>query len=130
MKYYLLIRKQEDLLRYRQDFDRVKANIERGKTPVFCEMRNAKISVIESVPYNVILGCFMILASVMISKLNMNDTIKIAVILVINSVCEALSNYVFTVCKHYLRLRLCKRLGIEPTEENIAVMESLEYQSV
>ena len=130
MKYYLLIRKQEDLLRYRQDFDRVKANIERGKTPVFCEMRNAKISVIESVPYNVILGCFMILASVMISKLNMNDTIKIAVILVINSVCGALSNYVFTVCKHYLRLRLCKRLGIEPTEENIAVMESLEYQSV
>jgi hypothetical protein len=130
MKYYLLIRKLEDLLRYKQDFDRVKANIERGKTPVFCELRSAKINMIESVPYNAILGCFMILASVVIAKLKMNETIKIAVILVINSVCGALSNYVFTICKHYLRIKLCKRLGIEPTEENIAVMESLEYQSV
>lgn len=30
----------------------------------------------------------------------------------------------------FLRLRLCKRLGIEASERNIAVMESMEYQSV
>lgn len=130
MKYYLLIRKPEDLLRYKNDFDRVKANIEKGKTPVFCELRSAKINVIESVPYNAILGFFMILSSTIIAKLQMNETLKIAVILVINSVCGALSNYVFTIGKHYLRIKLCMRLGIEPTEENIAVMESLEYQSV
>lgn len=35
-----------------------------------------------------------------------------------------------TVVKNHLRIKLCKRLNIEPNERNIAVMESFEYQSV
>ena len=62
--------------------------------------------------------------------MRMNELAKIAVVLVVNNVCYAVANYIFTVAKHFLRLRLCKRLGIEPSERNIAVMESMEYQSV
>ena len=60
----------------------------------------------------------------------LNELAKIAVVLVINNMCYALANFIFAYAKHFLRLRLCKRLGIEPTERHIAVMESMEYQSV
>ena len=65
-----------------------------------------------------------------LDKLKINELAKIAVVLVIDNMCYAIANFIFTYTKHFLRLRLCKRLGIEPTERNIAVMESLEYQSV
>lgn len=39
-------------------------------------------------------------------------------------------NFLFSLLKHKLRLNLCKRLNLEPTEEIIAAMESMEYQSV
>ena len=65
-----------------------------------------------------------------LDKLKLNELAKIAVVLVINNMCYALANFIFAYAKHFLRLRLCKRLGIEPTERNIAVMESMEYQSV
>lgn len=128
--YYLFIKKPDDLSRYKIEFDRVKANIERGKTPVWCEIRSAKINLAESAPYNILLGVFMILATMLIDNIAMNDTVKIAAVLVINSFCGAVANYIFVIAKHKMRIKLCHRLGIEPTEENIAVMESLEYQSV
>ena len=128
--YYLFLKKDQDLARYKKDFDRVKKNIERGKTPVWCEIRSAKINLVESAPYNILLGAFMIIATMLADNIQMNDTVKIATVLVLNSCCSAVANYIFVIAKHRLRIRLCKRLGIEPTEENIAVMESLEYQSV
>ena len=128
--YYLFIRKEQDLARYKKEFDRVKQNIERGKTPVWCEIRSAKIDLVESAPYNILLGAFMILATMLVDNIQMNDTVKIAAVLVINSCCTAIANFIFVIVKHRLRIKLCDRLGIEATEENIAVMESLEYQSV
>lgn len=128
--YYLFIRKEQDLARYKKEFDRVKQNIERGKTPVWCEIRSAKINLVESAPYNILLGAFMIIATMLVDNIRMNDTVKIAAVLVINSCCSAIANFIFVIAKHRLRIRLCNRLEIEPTEENIAVMESLEYQSV
>lgn len=128
--YYLFIKKERDLVRYKKEFDRVKQNIERGKTPVYCEVRSAKINLIESAPYNILLGVFTILATMFVDNIKMNDTVKIAAVLVINSCSTAIVNFIFVIVKHRLRIKLCDRLGIEPTEENIAVMESLEYQSV
>lgn len=128
--YYLFYRKKRDLEKYREDFLRVKGNIESGKTPVFNEMRSAKTNLIESFPYNLLQGIFMVVSVVLLSGIKMNDTVKIAAVLVVNNFCGAVANYLFTVLKHCLRLRLCGRLGIEPSENNIAVMESLEYQSV
>lgn len=73
---------------------------------------------------------FVILGTLLLDKCKVNELIKIAVVLVVNNVCYALANFIFAYAKHYLRIRLCRRLGLKPTERNIAVMESMEYQSV
>ena len=72
----------------------------------------------------------MIAGTLLIEKINANVLVNIALVMIINSLCYQIANYSFTLIKHYLRLQLCKRLNIEPNEDNIAVMESLEYQSV
>lgn len=128
--YYLFIRKQTDLESYRKDFERVAKSIQEGKTPVFNELRSAKTNLAESFPYNFLCGIFLIFGTILLNKININEVVKIALVLIVNSFCGAISNYIFTVIKHYLRIKLCKRLNIEPNERNIAVMESLEYQSV
>ena len=128
--YYLFYRKQSNLEKYKEELEETKIKMSEGKTPVFCEMRSAKTNLIESVPYNFINGLFLICGTLLLSKLNINQTVAVGVVLVVNSVCSAIANYIFTVAKHKLRIRLCKRLGVEPTEQYIAAMESLEYQSV
>lgn len=128
--YYLFAHKKEDLEKYRADFERVKENINNGKTPVYSELRAAKSNCIESIPYNAIQATLMVIATIIVAKIDVGETLKMALVLVVNSVCGAISNYIFTIIKHWLRLRLCKRMNIEPSEENIAVMESLEYQTV
>lgn len=128
--YYLFIRKPQDISAYKANFDRVKQSIREGKTPVYSEIRSARTELVESVPYNATQSLFMVLAALVIAKINVSDILKVAVVLVINNVCGAISNFIFVHIKHALRLRLCIRLGIPATEENIAVMESLEYQSV
>ena len=128
--YYLFIRKKEKLRSYKDRLETVKQNIETGKTPVFNEMSSAKTNLIESVPYNIINGAFTIIAVFLIDHITLNEMLKIAIVLIINNMCGALANYIFTAVKHYLRIRLCNRLQIEASEKNIAAMESLEYQSV
>lgn len=128
--YYLFISKPDDLQKYRKEFDRVQENIEQGKTPVFNELRSAKTCFVESAPFNLISGFFMIIGTFLIDKIKINELLKIAIVMIINSFCYQLANYIFTLVKHKLRVKLCERLGIEPDERNIAVMESLEYQSV
>lgn len=128
--YYLFIRKQTDLENYRKDFDRVAESIQKGKIPVFNELRSAKTNLAESFPYNFLYGIFLILGTILLNKIKINEVVKIALVLIVNSFCGAISNYIFTIVKHHLRINLCKRLNIEPNERNIAVMESLEYQSV
>ena len=128
--YYLFLKKSKDLAEYKKEFDRVKKSIEEGKTPFFNEIRSMKTNFIESIPFNVISGFFVVIGSILIDKVKMNEVIQIAFVMVVNSFCQQLASVIFTTIKHKLRLRLCKRLGIEPSERNIAVMESLEYQSV
>ena len=128
--YYLFIRKKSELQKYKSEFDRVLKAIEEGKTPVQNELRCANTMLFESFPYQTLSGIFLMIGAFILDKLKINDLVKIAVVLVVNNMCYALANFIFTYAKHFLRLRLCKRLGIEPTERNIAVMESMEYQSV
>ena len=126
----MFLRKSKDLDEYRKDFDRVKEAIEKGKTPVQNEMRLAKTILFEAIPYQILSGFFLVLGTLLLNKIGINEILKIAVVLVINNVCYATANYLFTIVKHRLRIALCRRLAIEPTERNIAVMESMEYQSV
>lgn len=119
--YYLFIHTESELQKYKSEFDRVLKAIEEGKTPVQNELRLANTVLFESFPF---------VGTIVLSKIKINELAKIAVVLVINNMCYALANFIFAYAKHFLRLRLCKRLGIEPTERHIAVMESMEYQSV
>ena len=128
--YYLFIYTKRDLQKYKAEFERVQKAIEAGKTPVQNEVRLANTILFESFPYQTLSGIFLIIGTFVLNKLQINELAKIAVVLVINNMCYAIANFIFAYTKHYLRLRLCKRLEIEPTERNIAVMESLEYQSV
>lgn len=128
--YYLFIRNQKKLDEYKKEFDRVHDCIEQGKTPVQNELRNARTVMWEAFPYQWLTGIFLVFGAYFLAKLKVNDLVKIGVVLVINNMCYAVSNYIFTLVKHWFRLRLCVRLGIEPSERNIAVMESMEYQSV
>lgn len=128
--YYLFIKKEKDIHKYMEEFNRVKRNRDEGKAPVFSELRGAKTSIIESIPYNLIAGVLIILGSIFADKIGENAIIKIAIVMVVNNFCYATANYIFTILKHKLRINLCKRLKIEPSEENIAIMESLEYQTI
>lgn len=128
--YYLFIRKKDELEEYRKTFERVLRRIEDGTTPVYNEIRSAKTGLIEAFPANLINGILLVLGTLVLNAFPINELIKIAVVLVVNRLCSAIAEYVFVVAKNALRVRLCLRLGIEPSERNIAVMESLEYQSV
>lgn len=128
--YYLFIRRKAELEKYKKEFSRVLEAIEKGKTPVYNEIRSAKTVLFESFPYQALSGVFLILGTLLLDKCKVNELIKIAVVLVVNNLCYALANFIFAYAKHYLRIRLCRRLGLKPTERNIAVMESMEYQSV
>lgn len=128
--YYLFLHKEKDLIKYKTEFERVKQSIEVGKTPVQNELRVAHTVLFESFPYQTLSGVFLIMGTLILDKCKINELAKIAVVLVVNNVCYAVANFIFAYAKHWLRLRLCRRLGIESTERNIAVMESLEYQSV
>ena len=128
--YYLFITKENELQQYKTKLNKVKENIEKGKTPVFNELRSTKTCFFESLPFNLISGLFMIAGSFLISKIECNEIIKIAIVMIINSFCYQIANYIFTVIKHKLRIALCNRLNIIPDEQTIAAMESLEYQTV
>lgn len=128
--YYLFITKKKDIEKYMLEFNRVKENRGKGKTPVYSEIRSAKSGFIESFPYNLISGALMMCGTLILSKINANALLNIALVMIINSFCKEIGNYIFILIKHWLRIRLCFRLGIEPSEDNIAVMKSLEYQSV
>ena len=130
MKYYLFLRKPQDLQTYKEKFMQTKEAIDKGITPVYNEVGNAKINLIETIPYNLLDGLLLVLGTIFLDKLNINQLLGVAVVLVVNSLCGCISNYIFVILKHQLRVRLCKKLNVEPTDKNIAVMESMEYQTV
>lgn len=128
--YYLFIKKNKNLQQFKEQLEKVQQNMKEGRTPVYNEVRAARNDLIEAIPFNVVKGFFMIVAALILGMFPISDTIKVAVVLVINRVCANLASFVFVSIKHFFRIRLCKRLGLEPTEQVIAAMESLEYQSV
>ncbi|MBD5402457.1 hypothetical protein HDR58_06620 [bacterium] len=77
---------------------------------------------IEAFPANIVNGILLVLGTLILNALPIHELIKIAVVLVVNRLCGAIAEYIFVVAKNALRVRLCLRLGIEPTERNIAVM--------
>lgn len=128
--YYLFLRNKKELEDYKTKLLQVHNNIEAGKTPVFDEVKCAKTNMCETIPYNAILGLFVVLGAICTDKIAINETIKVAIILIINHFFGAVSNFIFTMSKHQLRVNLLRKLNLEPTERIIAAMESLEYQSV
>lgn len=127
--YYLFLPKsrQDDFI---LEFEKTKTSINEGKTPVYSELRCARTNLLEVIPYYLIQGVFLIVGTLALSKVEMNDTLKIAVVLLVNGICSTVASSVFVFIKHFLRVRMLRKLGIEVSEKNISVLESLEYQSV
>ena len=94
--YYLFITKPADLARYKQEFLTVAENRAKGVTPVFNQLRAAKNTFAECIPFNLINAFFLTLASVAVNTLSLSDVLKIAAVLIMNSVCGAIAQYIFT----------------------------------
>ena len=93
--YYLFLKKSKDLAEYKKEFDRVRKSIDECKTPVFNEIRSMKTNFIESIPFNMISGFFIVMGSILIDKVKMNELIKIAFVMVVNSFCYQLASVIF-----------------------------------
>lgn len=128
--YYLFLRDKKKLEDYKKEIIRVMNSIDKGTTPVYCEVRNAKTCLFENIPFYGLSGLFLIVGTYILSLFKVPTVLDVAIVLIVNNLCQTLANYCFTMFKHYLRIKLCKRLEIEPTEKVIAAMESLEYQTV
>lgn len=127
--YYLFLPKKRHNS-FIEEFEKTKKSINEGKTPVFSELRCARNNLLEVIPYYSIQGVVLIIGTLLMSKIEMSDTLKIAIVLLINSICSTVANTIFVFIKHCLRVNMLKRLGLEISEKNISVLESLEYQSV
>ena len=127
--YYFFLKKSA-LEDFENEFETTRQSIEAGKTPVFSEMRCARSSLIESIPYYSFTAAFVVFGAILISKIDLSETLKMAIVLVINGLCGTISNSIFVFVKHLLRKNFLIKLGYEPNEKNFSVLESLEYQSV
>lgn len=127
--YYLFIPKKK-YDSFIKEFEKTKKSINEGKTPVYSELRCARSNLLEVIPYYSIQGLVLIVGTILLSKINMSDTLRIAVVLLVNSICSTVAGSIFVFIKHLLRVNILKRLGLEVSEKNISVLESLEYQSV
>ena len=81
--YYLFLPKK----RYKsfiEEFEKTKKSINEGKTPVFSELRCARSNLLEVIPYYSIQGVVLILGTLLLSGIEMSDTLKIAIVLLVN----------------------------------------------
>ncbi len=118
--YYLFMTKPADLARYKREFMTVAENRAKGITPVFNQLRAAKTLLAECIPFNLINAFFLTLASVAVNKLALSDVVKIAAVLIMNSVCGAIAQYIFAIARHRLRIKLCRRLHIDYKKRYLA----------
>lgn len=116
--------------RFITEFERVKTAIEEGKTPVYSEMRSVKTCLLELVPSLLIQSVLLVISTLIVSSLNLGEMTSIVVLLVANTTTQTLSFAILSTLKHLLRVRILKKNNLEVTERNIAVLESMEYQSV
>lgn len=112
------------------EFNRVKQAIDSGKTPVSNEIRMAKTTLLELIPSLIIQSILLVISTLIISSLQMSELASMVVLLVSNSTTQTLSFVILVMLKHRLRVSILKKHGLEITERNIAVLESMEYQSV
>lgn len=112
------------------EFNRIKTSIESGVTPVSNELRMAKTTLLELIPSLIIQSVLLIISTIIISRLNMSEITSMVVLLVSNSTTSTLSFVILVMLKHRLRVKILKKNGLEITEKNIAVLESMEYLSV
>lgn len=112
------------------EFDRVKQAIEDGKTPVYSEMRSVKTNLCELLPSLLIQSVLLIISTLIIGSLHMSELTSLVVLLVVNTTTQTLSFSILSMLKHLVRVRVLRKYELEITERNIAVLESMEYQSV
>ena len=112
------------------EFNRVKQSIANGTTPVYSEVRGAKTSLKELAPYLIIQSTFLILSTLIIQQIEVSEVMSLVILLVANTTSQTLSSIVLVLLKHYLRVKKLQKYNLEVNEQNIAVLESMEYQSV
>lgn len=124
---YYFFQKKDKFLK---EFEQIKENRTQGKSPVFNEMRAVRTDCFEFIPYNSVRCVFLLLGAWVIGKFTDSVLFQIAGVTILNNCTCMLTNIVVVSIKHWFRCRfLCKR-GIEPTEENISILESMEYQTI
>ena len=112
------------------EFNRIKQAIESGVTPVSNELRMAKTTICELIPSLIIQSVLLVISTVVISRLQLSELVSVVVLLVSNSTTSTLSFVILVMLKHLVRVIVLKKNGLEVNEKNIAVLESMEYQSV
>lgn len=127
--YYFFISKDR-LEDFKLEFEKTRKSMDEGKTPVFSETRCARTNLIEAIPHYLLQGAFVVVGALILQRVDIGETLKLAAVLLVNGVCSTISNSIFVFVKSFFRKRMLQRLGLEVNERNISVLESLEYQSV
>lgn len=126
----LLFCKKKNKNKFLKEFNRVKEAIKKGVTPVFSEVRSAKTTLME-LPFHLLFqSILLILGTILISKININELFKIVIVLIINTTTTTIANSLMIFIKYLLRIKCLKRFDLEVNEDNLAVLECFEYQSV
>lgn len=112
------------------EFNRIKTAIEQGKTPVYSELRSVKTTLLELLPSLLIQSILLVISTLIISSLQVSEMAQIVILLVVNTTTQTLSFAIMVLIKHSIRVKILKKHGLEVNERNIAVLESMEYQSV
>lgn len=126
----ILFTRKKNKDKFLKEFYRVKNSIKKGVTPVFSEVRSAKTTLTELPLYLIFQSILLIVSTLLIAQINIPELFKIAVVLIINTTSTTIANSLLIFIKHRLRIRCLKRFGLEVNEDNLAVLECFEYQSV
>lgn len=112
------------------EFNRIRNAMDEGKTPVYSELRSAQTTLLELIPSLIIQSVLLVLSTYLISLINVEETIRLVILLVVNTTTQTLSFVILVMLKHIIRSAKLKKHNLEVNERNIAVLECMEYQSV
>lgn len=116
--------------KFTNEFNRIRQAMDEGKTPVYSELRSVKTNLMELIPSLLIQSVFLIISTLIVSNIEVDPIVQTVILLVANTTTQTLSFCVLVIIKHCIRVNILKKHKIEVTERNIAVLESMEYQSV
>ena len=80
-----------DKSKFIEEFDRVKTAIEDGQTPVYSELRSVKTNLLELIPSLIIQSILLVISTILISKLQVDELTAMVVLLVANTTTQTLS---------------------------------------